>query len=63
MIDILNNILADLSNHKRNKDDLLIFYINKRLDKSLYTYYDSLVSSVNYLKYRNCKKIMDKINR
>ena len=63
MLKTLDNILNDLSKHKRNKDELLILYINERLDKSLHTYYSSLISSVNYLKYRNCKNVMDKMNR
>lgn len=31
-------ILQDLNKHKRNRDDLIIYYINNRLNKSLITY-------------------------
>ena len=63
MIDILNNMLKDLSEHKRNKNDLLLFYIDKRLDKSLHSYYDNLIKSVNYINTVDKKKIIHDINR
>lgn len=34
----LQQILKDLSRHRRNKNDLMIYYINNRLNKSLATY-------------------------
>ena len=30
--------LNELSNHKRDKSELMTYYINKRLDKSIITY-------------------------
>ena len=38
----LNSILEDLSKHNRNKNDLIVFYINKRLDRSTLSYIKEL---------------------
>jgi len=58
----LYSILEDLNKHHRKKSDLLSYYINKRLDKSLETYYKELSYSVNYLKSKNNIKVMGEIN-
>ena len=34
----LNNILNDLSNHKRSKVDLISYYVNIRLNESMISY-------------------------
>lgn len=40
--DMLEEILNDIHNHKRNKDELRIIYTQERLQKSLSSYYDKL---------------------
>ena len=59
----LYNILDDLSKHKRNKEELLPLYINERLNKSLQTYYKEITNSFNYLKYKDSKDVLNKLNR
>ena len=59
----LNNILNDLSNYHRNKKELLIYYINQRLNKSLETYYKDLSSSYNYLSSKDTINVAKKFNR
>lgn len=54
----LEIILSDLQVHtKRNRESLMIFYINKRLEKSLYSYYKDLSSSLAYLENKDSCKI------
>lgn len=38
-------------------------YIEQRLNKSLQSYYKEITNSFDYLKYRNSKKVLDKLNR
>lgn len=57
------NMLNDLQGYKRNKDDLLLHYINERLDTSLVNYYKDLDNSLNYLSRRNELRLLKKLNR
>lgn len=59
----LNEILDDLSNHHRNKDDLKLSYLNERLNKSLSTYYKEITKTFEYLAYRDDDKLMRKYER
>lgn len=60
---ILNNIIADLKFHKRPKSKILEYFINIRLNKSLTTYYDSLLKSENRLLNKEEIKIMRGLNK
>lgn len=57
-------IKKDLESKNKDKNDLLVFYVKKRLDKSLNTYYEQLISNCNSilgsyeLNLRNIKKIV-----
>lgn len=46
----LQQILKDLNKHKRNRNDLTIYYINNRLNKSLITYSKELEDSSHALE-------------
>lgn len=59
----LYNIIDELSKYERNKEELLTLYINERLNKSLQTYYKEITNSFNYLKYKDGKNVLNKINR
>ena len=59
----LECILKDLNQHKRNKNELIIFYINERLTKSLKSYYDELSVAVNYLNKKDEISLLRKMNR
>ena len=54
----LYDIKNELNIFKRNKKDLIIYYINKRLNKSLETYYKTLVNSVKYAEKQNELKLL-----
>lgn len=59
----LYNIIEDLNKYKRNKEDLLPEYINKRLNKSLAVYYKQLMNSFDFLKYKNSETVIKNMNR
>lgn len=54
----LTQTLEELNQYKRDKSQLLIFYINERLNKSLRTYYKTMVDSFNYAAKQNELKLM-----
>ena len=61
---MFENILKEMSNHHRDKAELLEYYIITRLNKSLSVYYDSLIKSSEYLEQRKNKlKVMKNINK
>ena len=56
--DILYSMLNDMSKYHRDKDDLLAYYINKRLNKSLQVYYKELSKSIEYLSSKSELKVL-----
>ena len=60
--DILYNMLKDLSSYHRNKNTLLQFYINQRLNDSLKVYYKELSQSIDYLSDKNNIRVLKKLN-
>ena len=64
MYKILDYMLRDLSNYHRKKEDLLKFYIQKRLDQSFDNYSKELEQSLSYLDNRKVQiNVIQKINR
>ena len=61
--DTLAEILNDIQNHKRNKDELRIMYTQERLQKSLSSYYDKLQKSSHYLAYNSYQDRRRTLNR
>ena len=55
-------MLNDLQAYKRGKDDLMLFYINERLNKSLQSYTEDLCTSETYLNNRKELNLLRKIN-
>lgn len=53
--------LDDLSQYKRDKSELLPYYVNMRLTKSLQTYYSELNSSIQYLYNKDPIKVVKKL--
>ena len=51
----LQKLLEELSHYKRDRNDLLTYYINKRLNESLEVYYKELDESVHYLQARETR--------
>ena len=64
MYKIFDYMLRDLSNYHRKKEELLEFYIQKRLDQSFDNYSKELEQSLSYLDNRKVQiNVMQKINR
>ena len=61
MIDILNNMLIDISKHKRNREELLRISIEDRLNKSLEVYYNQLSASLEYLVSKDSLRVLKNI--
>ena len=45
----LKAMLEDIRSRNKPKDDLLNYYVQKRLNKSIKTYYKQLLDSYNFL--------------
>lgn len=60
---MLNNMLKDISKHKRNRDNLLEYYIQERLNKSLETYYIQLSHSLEYLINKDSFRVLKNSNK
>jgi len=56
-----NIILNDLNNYKRDRKELLPFYIQSRLNKSLITYYKQLSASIRYYDRKDELRILKKL--
>lgn len=63
MLNILNSFLNDLSKYKRNRKDLMEFYVNDRLSKSLEVYYSELYNSLSYLTSKNDLRVLKTLNK
>lgn len=57
-INVLNHMLKDIKKHRRNKDKLLEYYIQKRLNMSLKNYYKELLETYDFLTHKNAKKVV-----
>lgn len=61
MIDMINNMLIDISKHKRNREELLRISIEDRLNKSLEVYYNQLSASLEYLASKDSLRVLKNI--
>lgn len=59
----LNKILEELSDYKKDNAKLIEYYINKRLNDSLVTYYDTLQKSVDFFASKDELKVLKKLNK
>lgn len=59
----LKHILTELQYHKRDKQVILETAIQKRLDKSLQSYYQDLVESYEFLANCNSLRMAKRLNR
>ena len=60
---MLDSMLLDLSKHKRNRDELMHYYVNMRLSKSLEVYYKELSENLDYLAGKNGLRVLRQLNR
>lgn len=56
-------LINNLQNYKHTKSDLMQFYIQKRLDQNLMSYYKKLQQSVDFLARKDTRKILKKLNQ
>lgn len=65
MEQIIREMLKDINKHKRDKENLLEYFVSMRLDKSIQTYYKQLLESVDSLaaKESSQERILNGINR
>ena len=56
--------LADLAKHKNtDTEDLMLHFINERLDKSFNSYQEELQRGLDYLKRRNELNVLRRMNK
>lgn len=60
---MLLHMLDDMSKHHRKRKDLLPEYVNARLDKSLKSYYEELISSYDALIRKDAAKVLRVMNK
>ena len=58
---ILLEMLKDLKDHHKSKNQLLTLYVEKRLERSLTNYYKELTSSVTSLSGYNEQNVLQKL--
>lgn len=57
----LINIKHDLSKRHRDKNSLLLMYVQSRLNESLKSYYSDLSKSASYLANRNPTNVINRM--
>lgn len=57
------NMLRDIKKHERDKDNLLAYYVQKRLNLSLDSYYSDLVNDYDMLTHRDSLRVLKEISR
>lgn len=62
-IDNLNSIIEELNMYKHDRNELLLFYVNKRLNQSLQVYYHQLCQSMQSLMSIEEMKLIKSLNR
>ncbi len=58
IVENLNNMLKDLSQHNRSRETLLPFYVDLRLTKSIQSYYADLLAAQKTLEERDARKVL-----
>lgn len=58
---IIESMLHNISEHKRDKADLLKLYVQKRLEDSVQAYYSSILDSMNILKNFKEESVLKKL--
>lgn len=59
--DTLYEIIDELNKYKRNKEYLEMYYVQKRLDKTLERYYESLTKTFNVLYNNDIKDVLNNL--
>lgn len=59
----LFEMLNELEGHNRTREELDLYYISNRLNKSLTNYYADLDADVDYLENRKEINVLRKLNK
>ena len=59
--DTLYEIIDELNKYKRNKEYLEMYYVQKRLDKTVERYYESLTKTFNVLYNNDIKDVLNNL--
>ena len=59
----LRNMLKDMNEYKRDKEGLLEYYIQTRLNLSLENYYKDLMHDYNNIINRSTRKMLRNLNK
>lgn len=62
MVD-LNSILNELEAHHRNRDGLMKHYVEMRLNKSIQSYYEQIMASVDGIETINTNRVVRKLSK
>lgn len=54
----LHRMLDDIHSHNGKRRELLEYYVNARLDKSIQSYYEELMDSYNALTKRDAARVL-----
>ena len=49
---IIEGMLKEIQEHKRNKEDLLPMYVQERINKQIQTYYKQIMDSYSILSHQ-----------
>lgn len=61
---MLLKMLKDIAGYKdRNRGEIMEKCVNERLEKSLKTYYDSLIKSLDYLETKNALRLLKNVSK
>ena len=60
---MLYGMLEELEKHKRNREDIFRESVNERLNKSLKTYYDSVLKVCDKLETNDELRVLRKLNK
>lgn len=62
-VNTLKYMLKDINKHKRDKNKLLEYYIQKRLNVSIKNYYRDLLETYDFLSHKDAKKVIRVMNK
>ena len=61
--EMLNDILYDLNQHKKEKHEMMKYAINERLNKSISIYYKELSESITRLNAKKSERVLKELNK
>lgn len=59
----LLDILSDLKKHKRGNENLIEYYVQKRLNKSLKNYCEDLYKDSSFILQKDARKMLQALSK